>query len=171
MSFQPLYSFTLNKSVLSPFLQVPAALSVSSASSKVLLPLASVSDLQRVNMLGMRRLGWRIGVKNSLKSHKMAMFFVLSLLAVSLLRADNCGVHLAWRREKPTRILQSSLGSGRKLGFERIVSLFWNFYIDGRQGFLSVATAGCTISGLVGLSLRSEWVCRTWVGLSVRVLQ
>ena len=74
-TFGPLYVFTLNESVLSAFLQVPLALSVLSISLEVLSPPASVSDLQRVNMLGMRRLWWHIGMKNSLKIHKMAMFF------------------------------------------------------------------------------------------------
>lgn len=121
--------------VLSAFSQVPLALSVHSASLAVPSPPASVSDLQRVNMLGMRRLWWHIGMKNSLKIHKMAMFFLFSFL---------CWLLVVWswqlrstpslEKKEPTRILQWSLGS-EESGFERMVFPSGTFY-DRRAGSL-----------------------------------
>lgn len=105
-------------------------------------------------------------------------FFPLSLRAAGLCGTDNCRAHLVWRRKNQQGSYGDPWGEGEN-GFERIVSPLWNFYIDGREAGVAwhghhwlspgVVGAGCTISEILHLSLRSGWVCRTWVDLSVRV--
>lgn len=68
--------------------------------------------------------------------------FFLSLLAAGLCGADNCGAHLVWRRKNQQGSCSDPWGQGEN-GFERIVFPLWNFYIDGRQGLLGMATIDC----------------------------
>lgn len=89
-------------------------------------------------------------------------------------RADSCKARLARTpclEERTCEDLEVILGLGRKPGFEGIVSLLGHFPVVGRQGFLVMSAASCTMSGLACLGFRCGWVCRTWLRSSGRVIE